>query len=161
MFGLFKRKDDIDRGVRDIPDARAGAALPDAAATRHVEATLPLVAEEVVVDKRQVEGDTVRVDLRTETLTETVDASLLRDAVDVRRVPVDRPVDHLPATRTDGDTTIVPVMRERLVLKRELVLVEEIHITHARERVAVTREVELRRQVPVVTREPAALDAAE
>ena len=164
MFGLFKRKDDSHADIRDIPDrSRVNAAATPV--TREVAATLPLAAEEVVVDTRAVEGDTVRVDIRTETEREIVTAELMRDAVDVRRVPINEPVDHLPATRVEGDTTIVPVMRERLVLKRELVLVEELHITHARDRVAVEREVELRRQVPHVTRRtadaPILPDAAE
>lgn len=154
MFGLFNkpRPRDDHPAVRDLPDTLG---------TRVVEDTIALATEEVVVDTRQVEGDTVRVDVVTETQLETVSAELLRDAVDVRRVPMDTPVDSLPATRTEGDTTIVPVMRERLVLKRELVLVEEIHITHRRERSTVEREVELRRQVPQVTRTPAIRDAAE
>ena len=148
MFGLFKRDREISGEAHEAP-------------TRIVEERIPLVAETLDVDVRQVEGDTVRVDIRTETETRSVNAELLRDAVDVRRVPADRAVDVLPVTRTEGDTTIVPVVRERLVLKKELVLVEEIHITHRRERTPVTRDVELRRQVPDVTRTPARLDAAE
>ena len=145
MFGLFAKRSPEP----EILDTR-----------KVVEERIPLVAEHVDVDVRQVEGDTVRVDLRTEVESRTIDAELLRDAVDVRRVPIDSTVDHLPVTRTEGDVTIIPVVQERLVLQKQLVLVEEIHITHTRERIPVTRDVELRRQIPDVTRIPAPEDAA-
>ena len=145
MFGLFAKRSPEP----EILDTR-----------KVVEERIALVAEHVDVDVRQVEGDTVRVDLRTEVESRTIDAELLRDAVDVRRVPIDSTVDHLPVTRTEGDVTIIPVVQERLVLQKQLVLVEEIHITHTRERIPVTRDVELRRQIPDVTRIPAPEDAA-
>lgn len=152
MFGLFKRRT-IATPRPELPGSPAGEADTDIRTI--VEDTIPLVAEDVVVEKRVVEGDTVRVDILTETERETVTAELLRDAVNVRRIAIDKPVDHIPATRTEGDATIVPVIRERLVLKKELVLVEEIHITHSRDRVAVEKPVELRRQRADITRVPA------
>ena len=149
MFGLFKSKDPkpeptgIERRiVKDIP---AGAEARE----RHV---IPVMAEELDITKRRVTGDTLRVNLHTETELQTATVELMRDAVDVRRVAIDEPVASIPTTRTEGATTIIPVVRERLVLKKELVLVEEIHITHERDSQTVSRDVELRRQVPEITR---------
>ena len=159
MVGLFKRRPSDAQAPLDLRTDTPIASKPGG---RLVEETIPLVAEKVIVDKRQVEGDTVRVDVRTETDVETVTAELLRDAVDVKRVAIDEPVDQLPVTRVEGDVTIIPIVRERLVVQRQLVLTEELHITHARERISVEREVELRRQVPEVTRTPSTvLDPAE
>ena len=156
MFGLFKPKP----AGTSATDADTPVLLKGDPARGHVEEhhVIPVVAEELAITKRRVEGDTVRVDLRTETDIETATVELMRDAVDVRRVPVDQPVATVPTTRTDGATTIIPVVRERLVLMKELVLVEEIHITHQRDSQTVSRDVELRRQVPEITRTPVGSD---
>lgn len=126
---------------------------------KDVEAVIPLLREDVVIDKRKVEGDRVRVSIETLTETKTVEEELLSDAVDVRRVSFDRPLSEIPEIRREGDVTIVPVVRERLVLKKELVLVEEVHITHRREQQTVQREIDIRRQEPRIERLPK--DAAD
>ncbi len=45
-------------------------------------------------------------------------------------MPVGRVVDEAPAARAEGDTTIIPVVEERLVVVKQLFLVEEIHVRH-------------------------------
>jgi hypothetical protein len=63
----------------------------------------------------------------------TVNESLLEEAVNVERVPVNRFIDEPAETRQEGDVTIVPVMEEVLVVQRRLMLKEEIRITRRRE----------------------------
>lgn len=63
---------------------------------------------------------------------EAIDEPLLRDEVSVRRVPVGRRVDGPQENRYEGDTLIIPVMREELVVERRWVLVEELHVTRLR-----------------------------
>ena len=50
------------------------------------------------------------------------------ETVEVERIPINRVVDTVPQIRTDGDVTIVPVFEERLVVEKQLVLVEEVRI---------------------------------
>lgn len=72
--------------------------------------------------------------------------------VDVERVPVDIVVDAPPEMRREGDVTIIPVVEERLVVEKRLVLVEEIHI---RQRTVFQKErveAELRKQRVTVER---------
>jgi uncharacterized protein (TIGR02271 family) len=93
---------------------------------------VPVIREEIQVDKRAVDtGRGVRVHKTVSEHTHTIDEALLRDAVDVRRVPVDRIValSEAPATRQEGDTLIVPVLEEVLVTEKRLRIKEEIHIT--------------------------------
>ena len=93
---------------------------------------LPVIVEEVHVGVRQVDtGSGVRLH---KTVTEQpfhIDQALLRDAVEVRRVPVDRIValSDAPAARQEGDTFIVPVLEEILVVEKRLRIKEEVHIT--------------------------------
>ena len=59
---------------------------------------------------------------------------------------VNRYVDEAPAVRYEGDTMIVPVLREEMVVTKRLLLVEELHVrtqvltTHAPQTVALRHE---------------------
>jgi len=75
-----------------------------------------------------------------------VDLPLLKEHVDIRRVTVGRDIDDFPAIRYEGETTIIPVVEEVLVVERRLRLKEEIHITRRREREQHQQNVTLRRE---------------
>jgi uncharacterized protein (TIGR02271 family) len=86
-----------------------------------------------------------------------------RDEVDVERVPVGTFVDGPVEARVEGDTTVIPVLEEVLVVQRRLRLKEEIRITKRRvegratERVTLlSEEVEVERVPAGVTPEPTA-----
>jgi uncharacterized protein (TIGR02271 family) len=101
-------------------------------------AAIPLVEERLEVAKRQVEGDRVKVRVAVDTREEIVPAELSHDEVEIRRVPRDVAVEDIPAVRLEGDTTIIPVVEEQLVIEKKLVLVEEIYVVR-RSRTAVER----------------------
>ena len=79
-------------------------------------------------------------------------AGVLEERVDVQRVPVDRAVDGPVAVRHVGDTIIVPVVEEVLVVKRQLRLVEELHIRKTRTEQRDPQTVVLRKEEVVVER---------
>jgi stress response protein YsnF len=114
--------------------------------------TIPVVEEELAVSKRAVRTGTVRVETTTEEVDDLASAVLESSDVEVVRVAVGREVDQVPGVRTEGDTTIVPVLEEVMVVQKRLVLKEELHI---RRRVTAERvevPVTLRRQSATVTR---------
>lgn len=113
---------------------------------------LQIVEEHIEVAKRRALTGTVRVGTRTETVDEIAEADLDRYRVEVTRVPVGRVVDEAPSARAEGDTTIIPVVEERLVLVKQIFLVEEVHVRHVLEREVVREPVTLRRQRAVVER---------
>ena len=117
--------------------------------------TLELVAERLHVTKRRVV--TGRVDVRTvtDTVEETVRSTLRGETVEVTRVPVDREVTVAPAIRTEGDTTIIPVLEEIVVVEKRLVLKEEVRIRRIARSDEVETTVPLRRQRAVVERHDA------
>ena len=93
---------------------------------------IPLIEEQLAVGTRVVEtGRGVRIHKTVSEQPVTIDERLLRDEVDVRHVPVDRIValEEAPATRYEGDTLVVPVLEEVLVVERRLRIKEELHIT--------------------------------
>ena len=120
----------------------------------------PLHAERLHVDRQRRETGTVRVSIATRTRTEPVDLALESHTVSVERVPVGRWIDVSPAVRTEGDTTVVPVVEE--VLVRRLMLREEVRITRHVSTRQHTEQVPLRTQEVSVSRTGAAVvpDAA-
>ena len=114
--------------------------------------TLHVVEERLNVTKRRKTTGSVRVGTLTEFVEVAAEADLDRYRVEVTRVPVGRVVDEAPLARAEGDTTIVPVIEERLVVVKQLFLVEEVHIRHVLESQAVRETVTLRRQHAVIER---------
>ena len=90
----------------------------------------------------------------TETADEDVDTSGWRESIEVRHVPVGKAVDAVAPIRTEGDTTIIPVYEEVLVVRTQLVLREEVHLTTHRESTQSSERVALRRQRVEVERLP-------
>jgi uncharacterized protein (TIGR02271 family) len=91
-------------------------------------AAIPLVEERLSVAKRQVESGRVRVHVTVEEREELVTEQLMRDDLQIERVPKNVRVTDVPHVRLEGNITIVPVLEEVLVVEKALVLVEEIHI---------------------------------
>ena len=123
--------------------------------------TLKLVAEEAEVSKcRLVTG---RIDVRTvtDTVDETVKATVEGQSVDVTRVPVDRIIDAAPATRSEGELTIIPVVEEVLVIEKRLLLKEEVHIRRTTRSEDIETTVPLRRQRAIIDRHGTTPNAPE
>ncbi|MBL8211719.1 MAG: YsnF/AvaK domain-containing protein [Bryobacterales bacterium] len=116
------------------------------------EVVIPVVAEELMVDKERVPTGSVRVHRHVETHEEKLALPLVRERVDVRRVPIGKIVDGPLPVRKEGDTTIVPVVEEVLVARTEFRLVEEIRITRTAIRDHHSETVTLHRQRAEVER---------
>ena len=96
---------------------------------------IPVIEEQLAVGTRVVEtGRGVRIHKTVAEQPVTIDERLSRDEVQVRHVPIDRIVDaaEAPATRYEGDTLVIPVLEEVLVVERRLRIKEELHITRTR-----------------------------
>jgi stress response protein YsnF len=102
---------------------------------RQEELTIPVIREEVQVDKRVIDtGRGVRIHKTVAEHPCHIDERLLRDEVEVSHVPVDRivPLDAAPATRYEGETLVVPILEEVLVVERRVRIKEEVRITRTR-----------------------------
>ena len=96
---------------------------------------VPVVREEVQVDKQVVDtGRGVRIHKTVAEHPCHIDERLTRDEVEISHVPVDRivPLDAAPATRYEGDTLVVPILEEVLVVERRVRIKEEVRITRTR-----------------------------
>jgi uncharacterized protein (TIGR02271 family) len=120
---------------------------------------LPVIQEQLDVQTHQVETGRVRVHKIVQEREETVDPALLRDEVVVERVPINRIVEGPVTPRTEGDTMIIPLLEEVLVVEKRLLLREELHLTKRRVEVHHPQKVKLRRAEAVI--EHADPDAAD
>jgi uncharacterized protein (TIGR02271 family) len=113
---------------------------------------IPLVEERARVDKRRVVTGGVRVRKRVREREEVVDEPLTRVRVDVEHRPVNIWVHTPPPVRTEGDTTVIPLLEEVLVVQRRLRVTEEVRITRRRESFRAPQRVVLRREEAEVER---------
>jgi stress response protein YsnF len=89
---------------------------------------IPLHVEEVSVSRREVEKANVQIALITGTREQLVDKELTHVRVEIERVPIGRAIEVVPSISQEGDTTIIPVVEEIVVVERRLVLKEEVRI---------------------------------
>jgi uncharacterized protein (TIGR02271 family) len=120
--------------------------------TERSEVVIPVVAEEVEVGKRTVEIGRVRVTKVVREREEVVAEPLTRDEVTVERVPVGRVADGLVGVRQEGDTMIIPLLEEVLVVEKRLMVREELRITRRRVLEDHRRVIPLREEDAVVER---------
>ncbi|MFP5077049.1 YsnF/AvaK domain-containing protein [Rhizobium sp. YIM 134829] len=112
--------------------------------TADSDETIERVEERVTVGKKVVTTGHVRVSTSSHLVEDIAAATLSGVRVEVTRKRLDRPIETVPEVRIEGDTTIIPVVEEILVVEKRLVLVEEIFVR----RVETTEDVE----VPVTLR---------
>jgi uncharacterized protein (TIGR02271 family) len=113
--------------------AAQGAAAPaNPAGGGQPSLVMPVIAEELEVGKRQVETGKVRVTKKVHEREEIIDEPLLAEEVTVERVPVNKVVDGPVPVRQEGDTMVISLLEEVLVVEKRLVLKEELRITRRR-----------------------------
>jgi stress response protein YsnF len=115
--------------------------------------TIPLISEELRVEKRSVPTGKVRVKTVVDTLEQVVQESLKTQRVETTRVEIGKEIDTIPPVRTHGDTTIIPIVEEVLVLEKRLILKEELHVRRVVSNDEVEVPITLRKQRAVVERE--------
>jgi uncharacterized protein (TIGR02271 family) len=113
---------------------------------------LPVIQETLDVATRPVETGRLHIRKVVHEREETIDPPLLHDAVVVERRPINRVVSGPIPVRSEGDTLIIPLFEEVLVVEKRLLLKEEVRITKHRVETHVPQRVTLRREEAVVER---------
>jgi len=139
--------------IRDEQSEVNLSGTPPRSRVAHEETVIPVLKEELDVHTRRVELDSgVRVAKQVEEREELIDEPLTKEEVEVERITLNRPVDGPIAVRYEGDTMIVPVLEEVLVVEKRLVLKEEIRITRRKTEIRAPERVTLRREIAAVER---------
>jgi len=109
-----------------------------------ISAVVPVLAEDLEVQKRLVETGKVRITKVVHERETVVDEPLWRDHVAISRVPMQRVVDGPVPVREENGTTIISVVEEVLVVEKRWMLREEIHIRKRRTETHQPQQITLR-----------------
>ncbi|PJJ54986.1 YsnF/AvaK domain-containing protein [Hymenobacter chitinivorans] len=118
---------------------------------------IPVIEEQAVINREVVESGRVRLAKTVHEREELLEIPLQHEEVLVERVPVNQFVADgaaTPGLRYDGDTTIIPVLREVVVTR--LLVVEEIRVTKRTQTTMLTQPITLRHEEMHIERNPAA-----
>lgn len=107
---------------------------------------MPVLAEELHVERQNVVTGGVRVHKHVVERTEVVDEPILAEEVDVERIPINQMIETAPAVRYEGDVIVVPLVEEVIVTEKRLMLREEIRIRRRKFETRKPQEVTLRRE---------------
>ena len=122
------------------------------AAPREPPLVLPVLEEALDVRTRRVETGRVRIRKVVHAREELVDPPLLREEVIIERVPINHVVEGSLPVRYEGDTMIIPLVEEVLVVDTRLLLTEEVHITTRRTEMHTPTRVTLRHEDVTIER---------
>lgn len=91
---------------------------------------IPVAEEHLHVGTKLVETGRINISKKVSSEDVTMDVPVTHEEVTVERKEINQYVDELPpASRQEGDTTIISVFKEVLVVEKKILLVEEVHIT--------------------------------
>ncbi|OWW22753.1 hypothetical protein AYR66_08685 [Noviherbaspirillum denitrificans] len=120
-----------------------------------MQMSFPVMEEDVRVGKRVIDtGRGVRIHKTVAEREQVLDEALMQDRLEVEHVQVGTVVSEAdaPQMRYEGDTLVVPVLEEVLVVQKQLLLKEEVRITRHREQVSRPEKVVLRSEQVQVER---------
>jgi uncharacterized protein (TIGR02271 family) len=140
-----------DEGRYEVPMALADLKRAGPA-PREPPLVLPVLAEALDVRTRPVETGRVRIHKTVQAREVLVDEPLLREEVIIERVPVNRVVEGPIPVRYEGDTMILSLLEEVLVVETRLLLKEELHLTKRRTETHQPACVTLRREEVTIER---------
>lgn len=113
---------------------------------------IPVIEEQLQVHKVTDETGRIRISKQVFNDVQQVNTLLNSEEIDVQRIPVNLVVEHAPLARYEGDTYIVPVIREEVITTTRLVLVEEVRITKRQMQVVDSQTLTVRREAITVER---------
>lgn len=108
--------------------AKLGGSESNGSGLKSEEAVIKLSAEQLRVEKRVVEGESVRIRVVTDEVDAPATVMLRAETLDIQRVAIGRVVDEVPEIREEGGVTIIPVVEEIAVTEVRLILKEELHV---------------------------------
>jgi len=88
-----------------------------------------VLEEQAQVDKEVTEKGKVRIVKKVHSTNEKINVDVKSEEVKVERVTINEYVETPPPVRYEGNTTIIPVVKEVAVVEKRILLVEEIHVT--------------------------------
>ena len=122
--------------------------------------SVPRIEEDVEIAKRQ-RTRRVLIHKRVEEREQLFDEPLASEEYRIQRIPKNEPLDAPASIRHEGETLIIPVMKEVAVIRKQLMLAEELCITKIRSESHESGQILLKREVIDVEKSPPGNEADE
>ncbi len=117
------------------------------------ETVIPVVAEELTVEKEEVTRSKVQVHKRIETREEVIYTPVTHEEVVVEHIEINQLVEgNIPKVRNEDGVLIIPLVEEIVVVRKRLLLREEVRISKRRTTTSIPQTVTLRREVVDIER---------
>lgn len=129
--------------------------LPVEENNRNTRDVIPVLEESLAIGKEVVETGKVIISKKVVEEDITVNIPVVHEEVTVDKIAVNEYVDTAPEIRYDGDTMIVPIVKEVLVVEKRLMLTEELHITKNKKEVTEELVEKVRKEEVTVSRQEA------
>lgn len=114
---------------------------------------IPVMEESLQLNIRKEETGRLRATKQVHEEPLIVSGPVLDESVKVERVTLNQYIDEAPLpVRHEGDTMIIPVVKEELVVSTRLILVEEIRITRHQVESTVEKPITLRKEEVTISR---------
>ena len=117
-----------------------------------IQTVVPVLEERLDVGRRKIETGKVLLEKHVQEYQEALNEPLLVRTFDVERVAFNQVIESPPPVRYEGETTIYPLVEERLVVTKELVLREELRVTQRDTETRDIRSITLQRESMTVSR---------
>ena len=109
--------------------------------------TIPVIEETVHLEKKIIETGKVKISKIVNVDTETFNLVHIQDDIQIERIAINEFVQSPPPPlRYEGDTIIIPVLKEVMVTEKRLLLIEEVRITKRKVESKEIQEVVLRKE---------------
>lgn len=138
------------RALASPPEPQSGKATGEDTECTENECRVELAEEYLTPEKHPVLEGEVRIHKEVESVLQHLAVEAEHDEVSVEHQPVNQVVDRRRAPWQEGDTIVVPVYEEQVVVTRRLVLKEKLRIRRVRVTERQHLEEEVRRERPVV-----------
>jgi uncharacterized protein (TIGR02271 family) len=114
---------------------------------------IPVIEEFIKVEKKEIESGRIQIKKKINEEEKIISIPLVHNEFNVERIQMERPIDTAPSPIIyEGDTIIIPVVREEVMVKKQLVLMEEIRITKRKVETLHKQTVTLRKEEVVIER---------
>jgi len=112
-----------------------------------VDGTIPVVEEHLRVGKEIVEKDHIRITKSVDNVSEEVPLTVSETAYHIERLTKNQVLSAPPpAVRYEGETMILSVIEEEIVVTKRLKLTEEVRITPVSSQQTDTQQISLRKE---------------
>ena len=115
---------------------------------------IPVIQEQIIIEKEVVDTAKVRISKTVSEEKASLNIPLIQESYDVQRTPLKEVLDTPPGIRYEGETIIVPVMREILIVEKKYELIEEVRLTKRTTSIPHIQEITLLKEQVHVERTP-------